>query len=258
MTIALHHLSTGPTDAPVVVLGSSLGTDLHMWDPQIEVLRRRWRVVAFDAPGHGSSPSSPGPTTVDMLADDVLALLDRLEVERFAYCGLSLGGAIGQVLAARVPERVRALVLCCTSARFVDGAQSWRDRAARVRAEGMAWLVEPSRGRWFTPAFSERDPVEAARLLTMLVETSPEAYAACCEALARCDTRPLLGDIAAPTLVVAGELDPVTPVAMAEELAAGIDRADLVVVPDASHLANVERPAEVTAAVSAHLERNLG
>lgn len=261
MTVPLHHVVTGPADAPAVLLGSSLGTDLHMWDPQVDVLSRRWKIVAFDTRGHGGSPSGPGagePTSVDDLADDVLALADRLGLDTFAYCGLSLGGAIGQVLAARVPDRVRALVLCCTSARFCEGAGAWHERAARVRAEGMSWLVEPSRERWFTPGFSERQPTEADRLLSMLARTPSEGYAACCDALAAFDGRPLLSQITAPTLVVAGEHDPSTPVAMAEELAAGIKDADLLVVPHAAHLASAERPDEVTAAIAVHLERSLG
>lgn len=261
MTVPLHHVVTGPPDAAAVVLGSSLGTDLHMWDPQVETLGNRWKVVAFDTRGHGGSASGARagePVTVDDLADDVLALVDGLGLDMFAYCGLSLGGAIGQVLAARVPDRVRALVLCCTSARFCDGADAWRERAARVRTEGMAWLVEPSRERWFTPGFSERDPAEADRLLAMLARTPPQGYAACCDALAVFDGRPLLPQITAPTLVVAGEHDPATPVAMAVELAAGIKDADLLVVPGAPHLASVERPGEVTAAIAAHLERSLG
>ncbi|HLN77542.1 MAG TPA: 3-oxoadipate enol-lactonase [Nocardioidaceae bacterium] len=258
MSVALHHVVTGIEDAPVVVLGSSLGTDLHMWDPQTRALSRRWRVVAFDARGHGGSPCSDGPTTLDALAEDVLALLDHLGVGSFAYCGLSLGGAIGQVLAARVPDRVRALVLCCTSARFCEGAEAWRERAARVRSEGMDWLVAPSRERWFAPGFSERQPAEADRLLSMLPATSPQGYAACCDALAAFDGRPLLPQITAPTLVVAGVDDPATPVEMAEELASGIKDAELLVVPGASHLASAERPDEVTEAIAAHLDRNLG
>lgn len=258
MSVPLHHVVTGPEDAPVVVLGSSLGTDLHMWDPQTQALGRRWRVIAFDTRGHGGSPAPDGPTTVDALADDVLALLDRLGVDSFAYCGLSLGGAIGQALAARVPDRVRALVLCCTSARFCDGAEAWRERASRVRSEGMDWLVEPSRERWFAPGFSEHEPEEANRLLSMLTATSPQGYAECCDALATFDGRPLLQQITAPTLVVAGVDDLATPVEMAEELASGIKDAELLVVPGAAHLASAERPDEVTEAIAAHLERNLG
>lgn len=258
MSDVLNHLVTGPVDAPVLVLGASLGTDLHMWDPQIEELGLRWRVVALDTRGHGGSHlPTAGATTVDVLADDVLALLDHLGVDTFSYCGISLGGAVGQLLAARVPERLRALVLCCTSARFVEGAEAWHDRAARVRREGMAWLVEPSRERWFSAGFARREPDETGRVLRMLLDTDPEGYAGCCDALAAFDGRPLLPRITAPTLVVAGELDEPTPVAMAEELVAGIEDAELVVVPGAAHLVSVERPDVVNAAVTDHLERSL-
>jgi 3-oxoadipate enol-lactonase len=257
VSVELGFEASGPTDAPPVLLGSSVGTTHHMWDRQVDVLAERWRVVAFDTRGHGGSPVTDGPLTVPDLAGDVLALADSLGLSTFGYCGLSLGGAIGQVLAARHPDRVRALVLCCTSARFADGADSWLERAARVRSEGMEWLVEPSTARWFTDGFPGREPDEAARLLDMLRQMSPDGYAAACEALATFDGRPLLGDIAAPTLVVAGEEDPATPVQMSEEIAAGVAGAELTVVRHASHLAAVERPDVVTDAIARHLERHL-
>lgn len=257
MTVALHHESRGPAGAPAVLFGASLGTTSHMWDPQVDALSGRWRTIAFDTRGHGGSPLGDGPATVPDLAGDVLALADSLGIDAFGYCGLSLGGAIGQVLAARHPDRVRALVLCCTSARFADGADAWRERATRVRAEGMEWLVEPSTGRWFTAGFPARQPGVVEGALAMLRETPPEGYAVGCEALAGFDGRPLLGDISAPTLVVAGAEDPATPVGMSEELAAGIKDAELTVVPRAAHLAGVERPDVVTDAIARHLERHL-
>lgn len=256
MTLALHHRVTGPPDAPVVVLGGSLGTTLDLWQPQVARLSRRWRVVSFDLRGHGDSPSAPGPTTVSDLAADVLALADSVGAHSFGYCGLSLGGAIGQVLAATRPGRVRALVLCCTSARFGEAAQSWRQRAARVRAEGTGWLVEPSRTRWFAPGFAARDPGTAQRLLAAITTTTAEGYAACCDALADFDGRPLLGAISAPTLVIAGDADVATPATMSAELATGIGAAELVVVRDAGHLASAERPEVVTDLIAAHLERH--
>lgn len=252
--VRLHHRVDGEADAPVVVLGPSLGTDLGMWDAQMGALTKGHRVVRFDLRGHGGSPAPPGPYSVAGLAADVLDTLDEIGVGTFAYCGVSLGGAIGQHLAAERPERLRALVLCCTAARFAD-ARSWHERAARVREEGTGWLVGPSRERWFTDAFISDEPTETERLLTMLRRTSATGYAGCCDALAEFDGRPLLGAVAAPTLVVAGEDDPATPPASSAELAEGIRGAELLVVPAAAHLATVERADVVTPAIVDHLER---
>jgi 3-oxoadipate enol-lactonase len=255
-TVELHHVVQGPADAPAILLGGSIGTNWRMWQPQVEELSRTFRVVAFDTRGHGRSPTAAGPTRMEDLAADVVALADRVGVARFGYCGLSIGGAIGQVLAAQHADRVAALVLCCTAARFGDPT-SWHERAERVRREGMAWLVESTRGRWFADGFADREPEEAQRFLSMVEATDREGYAACCDALAAYDGREQLPKITAPTMVIAGAEDPATPVARSEELAAGIPDAKLTVVPDAAHLATAERPDVVTPLVRSHLERHL-
>jgi 3-oxoadipate enol-lactonase len=250
----LHHRVDGDPTAPTVVLGPSLGTALGMWDPQVDALAQRWRVVRFDTRGHGGSPVPDGPYSVEGLARDVVALLDELGVDQFAYGGLSLGGAIGQQLAVEQPDRVRSLVLCCTAARFGE-PDGWQERAARVRAEGTDWLVEPTRGRWFTEDFRERSPQQVERLLSMLRDTPSEGYAGCCDALGGFDSHDRLREIKAPTLVVAGEDDPATPPALSSDLATAIADATLLVVPRAAHLASVEQAARVTPAIVEHLER---
>jgi 3-oxoadipate enol-lactonase len=257
VTVDLHVVEHGQAGAPAVLLAGSIGTDHGMWDAQVPSLSSRFRVLALDLRGHGASPTTPGPVAMTDLADDVLRVADRLGVDGFGFVGLSLGGAVGQLLASSYPDRVGALVLCCTSARFSEAAASWRERAARVRAEGTGWLVEASRGRWFAPGFADRRPDEADRLLGMLTATPVEGYAAACDALAGFDGRPLLGSVKAPTLVVAGAEDPATPVDMAEELTAGIDGARLLVVPGAAHLASAERPELVNPILLDHLERHL-
>ncbi|MFG1863161.1 3-oxoadipate enol-lactonase [Microbispora bryophytorum] len=246
----LHHRFDGPPDAPVVVLGPSLGTTLDLWEPQLPALTRTWRVLRYDLPGHGGSPAASGPTrdlTVDDLADGVLALLDRAGLESVSYAGVSLGGAVGSTLALRAPDRVASLVLCCTSARF-GTAESWHERAALVRAEGTKPLAEATRRRWFTAGFPH-----AERYLDMLREADPEGYAACCDALAIFDVRDRLGEVRAPALVIAGAEDPATPPAHAEVLAGGIPDAELLVVPRAAHLATAERPDVVNDAITRHL-----
>ncbi len=256
MTTLLHHVVSGPADGPAVLLGPSLGTTLEMWDHLAETLSERYRVVRFDTRGHGRSPAPAGPYTVSELAEDVLALADSLDVGRFGYVGLSLGGLVGQLVAADHPERVSALVLACTGPSFGDPA-TWHERADRVRAEGMGWLVEPTKARWFTPGFMAEHPDRSQRLLDTIASLDPEGYASCCEAIGDADLAPRLGDIAAPTRVVVGSEDPVSPPSVGQVLVDGIPDADLVVIEGASHIANVADPAAFDAAVLEHLDRHL-
>ncbi|HEY3748243.1 MAG TPA: 3-oxoadipate enol-lactonase [Pseudonocardiaceae bacterium] len=233
-------------DGPVLVVGSSLGTTMRMWEPQFDALVERFRVVRYDHLGHGGSSVPPGPYTVDRLADSVLSLVDDLGVERFHYLGLSLGGMVGMTIAARLPDRVDRLALLCTSA-YLPPAEGWLDRAATVRAEGTAAITEGALGRWFTPAFTDTDPYAA-----MLAATPDEGYAGCCEAIAAMDLRPVIGDITASTLVIAGSSDPATPPEHGRLIADTVPGARFELV-DAAHLANVERPAEVTGLLLDHL-----
>jgi 3-oxoadipate enol-lactonase len=252
----LHHVVDGPPDAPVLLMGASLGTTTAMWDPQVDALARHLRVVRFDHRGHGGSPVPPGPYTIGHLARDVLRLLDDLHVAHASVAGLSLGGMVGMALAAYAPERVDRLALVCTSA-HMPPAQAWHERAAAVRRDGTAALADGALGRWFTPAFAAERPDVTGRFATMLADTPDEGYAACCEAIAAMDLRDRLGDVRAPTLVVAGADDPATPPehahTIAEAVTAGGGAASVAVVPDAAHLAGVEQPEAVTSLLLAHL-----
>jgi len=247
----LHHRLDGTSDRPVLILGPSLGTSLAVWDAQLHALAGHFRVIRWDLPGHGGSPAEllpPGATVAD-LADLVLALTDHLGVERFAYAGVSLGGAVGAHLAVHHPERITALGLVCSSARFGEPT-AWRQRAALVRAQGTEALVGTAPGRWFTPGFAPS--ATAAALVADLRASDPAGYAACCDALARYDLRAELRRISAPTLVIAGRNDPATPPAHARELADGIAGSTLLELPAASHLAPVEQPHAVLAALQNH------
>ena len=186
--VGLHHRIDGPKDAPVLVLGHSIGCDKSMWDPQVQALSERFSLLRYDHRGHGGSPVPPGPYSLDDLGADVLALLDRLELERVHLGGLSLGGMVAMWIAARAPERVERLVLCCTSA-YMAPAETWHERARIVRAEGMGALTPSPIERWLTPAFRAREPATAARLERTLLATAPEGYAGCCEAIAGMDLR---------------------------------------------------------------------
>ncbi|MEU1470055.1 alpha/beta fold hydrolase [Streptomyces sp. NPDC005761] len=247
----LHHRVDGPYCGPPLLLGPSLGTALSVWDAQVTGLAREHRVVRWDLPGHGGTPAALFPTDggVAELGRQVLRLADALGIEQFAYAGISLGGAVGAWLAVHNPDRLTSLALVCSSARFGE-PEAWRERATLVRAEGIGPVAGTAAGRWFTADFADSPPARA--LLAGLRGVDPHAYAALCDALAAHDLRGELAGITAPTLVVAGREDPATPVADARELADTIPGSTLVELPGASHLANVERPAPVSAALLSH------
>jgi 3-oxoadipate enol-lactonase len=253
VSVALHHEVAGPAGAPVVLMGSSLGTDLHMWDAQAPALAEHLRVVRFDHRGHGRSPIPPGPYEIADLAQDVLALMDRLGVARAHYCGLSLGAMVGMWLGANAPERVDRLVLACTSA-HMPPASAWAQRAAAVLAAGSPEPVADTIvDRWLTPPFAAAHPEVRARLRAMLVAQDPGGYAACCGAIERMDLRGDLARIAAPTLVIAGAGDTATAPDHQRLIAAAIPGARLELL-DAAHLAAAEQPDAVTSLILDHLE----
>ncbi|CAL9360599.1 Putative aminoacrylate hydrolase RutD [Streptomyces sp. enrichment culture] len=245
----LNHRAEGPASAPPLLLGPSLGTSCALWDRVAPELSTGHRVIRWDLPGHGGSAAdlvSAGATVGD-LAALVLALADALGVERFAYAGVSLGGAVGLHLALHHPQRVSSLAVICSSAHF-NGAKPWQERAALVRREGLARLAESANDRWFTPGFTVPELIRDHR------DADPEAYAACCDALAAFDLRDRLGEISVPTLLIAGREDPATPPAHLREIADAVPGATLVEIPGASHLAPAERPEAVLAALRGHLD----
>jgi 3-oxoadipate enol-lactonase len=247
----------GRPDAPVLVLGNSLGTSSALWSRLLPALTRHFRVLQFEHRGHGVaggeySPDPPGPYSIEELGSDVLALLDRHAIERALYCGVSLGGMIGMWLAAAAPHRVSRLAVCCTSP-YLPPATLWTDRAAAVRTAGPGSIAATVVRRWFTPAFAAAEPAVPAEFVGGLAAIRPAGYAGCCEAIAAMDLRPRLGRVSAPTLVIAGTEDPATPPRHAAVIAAGIPGARLQVIRGASHLAVVSHAAEVAAALVPHL-----
>ncbi|MQA96434.1 MAG: 3-oxoadipate enol-lactonase [Streptosporangiales bacterium] len=251
--VRLHHVIDGPSEAPVLVLVGSLGSTLRMWDPLLAAFGDRYRVVRLDHRGHGGSPVPPGPYTADDLGTDVLALLDELGLERVSFAGLSIGGLIGQWLALNAPHRLERLVLMCTSAKF-GPPEPWRERAATVRAGGARAVASTVVERWFTQAYAAERPDVVADAIEMISATPAEGYAACCDAIAAWDVTARLGEILVPTLVIAGAHDPATPPEHAQVLAAGIPGARSAVIGDAAHLAAWERPDEVAALLTAHMD----
>jgi 3-oxoadipate enol-lactonase len=245
----LNHQSTGPEDAPVVLLGSSLGTTHEMWAPQVKVLSERFRVVAFDHRGHGQSEAPPGPYSIDDLGGDVVDLLNELMIERASYVGISLGGAVGLWLAENAPDRFHRFALLCPPAYPAAGAQMWTDRAAQVRAEGTRAIVDATLARWFLPEYAA--DVEPIR--QQLLDTSDEGYASCCEALGSMDLRPALGDISAPVLLVTAESDTSVPPETVVPLATQIPGAHLEIIEQAAHLVTYSHPEVINPLLLAHL-----
>jgi 3-oxoadipate enol-lactonase len=250
--VDVHAAIDGPADAPVVVLSPSLGATLGMWDPQVDALAQRFRVVRYDPRGHGRSPVPAGPYEIADLAEDVVRLLDRHDIARAHYCGLSLGGMTGIALAADHPDRVERLVLCSTTAQF-PSPEPWVERAATVRAEGTAAVAGSVVGRWLTADFAATHPEIVTRLRTMIEQTPDEGYAACCGAIERMDLRAALARIAAPTLVVSGEQDQATPPEFLRRIADAIPGSRLKLLSPAAHLANIEQADTVTQLLLEHL-----
>ncbi|MGB3481787.1 MAG: 3-oxoadipate enol-lactonase [Mycobacterium sp.] len=252
--VPVHAIVTGRANGPVVVLSNSLGSTHRMWDAQIPELEAHFRVVRYDTRGHGNSPVPNGPYSIDDLADDLIALLDRLGVQRAHLVGLSLGGMTVMRVASRNPERVARLALLCTSAQLPP-AQAWTDRAALVREHGSPAVAAAVVQRWFTPSHLDAHPEKGGAYAAMIGATPAEGYAGCCEAIATLDLREELSTIAAPTLAIAGADDPATPPAKLEEIVARIPNATLLRVANAAHLANVEQSDIITPALIEHLEQ---
>ena len=248
----LGYQVVGPDDGPPLILSNSLGTTMKMWGPQLDHLKQHFQVIQYDTRGHGSSSTLPGPNSIRELAEDVIRLADELEISRFSFVGLSLGGMTGMYLASIFPDRIDKLVLCCTSPRMANSA-SWDERAKFVRTNGTLALTTQLLQRWFTPRFVDDTPQLADFLEEMLASVSDEAYAACCGAIGEMDLWDLLPKISAETLVVAGSSDPAITPLTALEIQQAIPGASLAVIANGSHLVNVERPAEFSELILNHL-----
>ncbi|MFI2433130.1 4-carboxymuconolactone decarboxylase [Streptomyces sp. NPDC018693] len=246
----LQYRFDGPEDAPVLILGPSLGTTWHMWDRQVPELAQQWRVFRFDLPGHGGAPAYPAGSVTELTAR-LLATLDGLGVQRFGFAGCALGGAVGVELALRHPERLASLVLIAASPRF-GTADEFRQRGVIVRTNGLDPIARTSPDRWFTGGFAAAQPAITDWAVQMVRTTDPGCYIAACEALAAFDVRAELGLVGVHTLVLVGSEDQVTGPAEARTLVAGIPDARLAVVPGASHLVPVEQPAAVTDLLVTH------
>jgi len=251
---SIHYRIDGSGRGPAVMLSGSLASDLTMWDPQIPALTEAgYQVLRYDSRGHGRSAAPAGPYTIERLTEDALYLLDSRELERVHFCGLSMGGMVGQMLGARHADRLISLTLCDTSA-YMPPPELWEERIAAARAQGMAALVDATIDRWFTPAGQNRLPGEVGKVRQMVANTSVEGFCASCAAIRDMDQRDSLGAIETATLVLVGALDPSTPVDAARLIHERIGSSRLTVIPDAAHFVNVEQTAAFNSALLEFLE----
>ena len=246
--LSVHYRVEGPAEAPPLLLIHSLGTTMEMWAPQAAALAGKFRVISYDLRGHGLSEATDGPYTLELLAGDALGLLDQLGIERAHVAGVSLGGMIAQTLGIQAGGRIRSLVLGDTAS-VIGPKSNWDSRAATIRADGMASIVDAVLSRWFTPGFIQAEPQIARGFGAMLLRMPAEAYISAASAVRDGDTTADLSQIACPTLVLVGDQDVSTPPSAAEALKAGIAGAQLVVIENAAHIPTVERPDAVTSAM---------
>lgn len=237
----------GDPGAPPLLLINSIGSTREMWTRQMDAFRAAFRVIRYDARGHGTSSVPRGPYTVAQLGGDALAILDDAGVPAAHVCGISLGGITAQWLGLNAPDRVRGLVLANTAAR-IGTVDSWTERIALVHQKGMSAVADLAMERWFTPSFRERDP-ETVRVFRTMVQNCPtDGYLGCCAALRDADLRDDVSSISAPTILIASSADTATPVDGLEFLRSRVSGSEMVTL-DSAHLSNVERAAEFTTAV---------
>jgi 3-oxoadipate enol-lactonase len=242
---------------PWVVMSHSLACDLHMWDPQAALLANHYTVLRFDTRGHGKSEAPAGEYTLEMLAEDAHGLLDAMGIKSCHWIGLSMGGMIGQVFALRYPGLLKSLILADTTSRYPAEAKTlWDGRIATAGEKGMDPLVEGTLSRWFTEGFRSAHRDVCDRVAAMIRTTPVPGYVGCCHAIPNINVTQRLKEITCPTMVIVGEQDAGTPVAMAQEIHAAMPGSELVIIPSAAHLSNLEQPEAFNRAISGFLKKH--
>jgi 3-oxoadipate enol-lactonase len=242
----LFYRLEGRGDLPALVLSHSLGCDLGMWAPQMPDLLDHFQVLRYDTRGHGASAVPAGDYTLNQLGQDVLALADKLNLVNFAFCGISMGGAVGQWLAINAPQRLTNLILANTAPKF-GTRETWDDRRKAVLEGGMAAIIDATMQRFFSA--ENQQSVWAQSTRAVVLGTDPIGYAACCTALRDADTRSELGKISVPTLIIGSDQDPSTPwEGNGSVLARDIPGAKAVRL-ETAHLSNLEQPSAFTKAL---------
>jgi 3-oxoadipate enol-lactonase len=243
-THRLHYRIDGTEGAPWLTFCNSLGTDLSMWDLQVAELASDYRILRYDRRGHGQSTAAEGLYTIDQLGGDVVALWDALQIERTHFCGLSIGGLTGQWLGLDAPGRLDKLVVCATAAK-IGTAESWAQRIAGVRENGLKPLAEGTVTRWFTEHFVDSHEAQVRDIIEIFLAATPAGYAGCCNAVANADFRNDLGKIRVPLLAIAGDDDPVCPPADLQHIADSVAHGHYAQV-GGRHICNVESPGDFT------------
>ncbi len=238
--IEMTYRFDGPEDRPVVMLSNSLMSNHTMWDPQMDVLTKDFRVLRYDTRGHGETDAPKGPYTIQLLAEDVVALLDALNIESVHFAGLSMGGMIGQYLGAHYPKRIDSLLLCDTASEMPT-LEMWNDRIATAEKDGITGLLDGTLQRWFTEPFLRNSQADVEKVAQMIRTTETQGYIACASAVRDMSQTAILSRITAPTIIIVGEDDPACTVEQGKVLEQHIDGAKMVVLKEAAHLSNIEQ-----------------
>lgn len=238
--IDINYEVSGKEGAPWLVLSHSLACSVRMWDPQVEALQSKFRILNYDMRGHGATSAPQGPYSLDMLAEDVLGLLRLLKIDKAVFCGLSIGGMIGQTLALKAPGSFTKMVLADTThTQPPEALKQWEDRIAIAKAKGMAGLVDGTMERWFTEPYRKKNSPEFRAIRDLVLKTPVAGFLGCAEAIKKLNTTARLKDIRLPVLAITGEQDGAAP--GTKYIGENVPGAKYVGIPNAAHIANVEQ-----------------
>jgi 3-oxoadipate enol-lactonase len=239
--IDINYELSGKEGAPWLVLSHSLACSVRMWDPQVEAFKDRFRIVNYDMRGHGATSAPQGPYTLEMLADDVLGLMKHLKIEKAAYCGLSIGGMIGQTLALKAPGSFTKMVLADTAhTQPPEAIKQWEERITIAKSKGMGALVDSTMERWFTEPYRNKNSPDFQKIRELLLRTPVAGYVGCGQAIMKLNTTARLKDIKLPVLAITGEQDGAAP--GTKYIGEHVPGAKFVGIPQAAHIANIEQP----------------
>jgi 3-oxoadipate enol-lactonase len=254
--IEVYYELHGKEGAPWLTLSHSLACSVRMWDEQIASFKDRYRILAYDTRGHGQTSAPSGAYTLEQLADDLKGLLDHLKIARTHYCGLSMGGMIGQTFALKYPGILQTLVLADTASRIpAETGPTWAERIKTAETQGMQPLVKPTLERWFTAPYRNAHPETMERIGKLIATTPVPGYVGCCHAIPKLNLSARLKEIKVPIQIIVGADDPGTPVAMSKEIHDNAPGSRLDILPDAAHLSNIEQPAAFDRALGSFLTR---